>query len=107
MAAEAIERIKRAEEQTLAKIAEAMEKAKQINKAAQREGTDKRQAMLADAKRQRDEILTQANEEADKECIPLTQESQVEIEKINNPGTDKLNEAVNIVVERIVKPIDR
>lgn len=107
MAAEAIQRIKDAEDKASMKLAEALEEAKKISKAAQKKGSDKRQAILADAKRQREEIMEKARSEAEAESVPLTKESDAEINQIKNPAPKKLDEAVGKVIERIVRLVDR
>lgn len=102
MAAEAIGRIKQAEDKGGETIRNAQEAAKEILKSAQKVGGEKKQKILQEAREQYDKLIQKAQEEAETECAPLWSDGKKEMDKILNPEIQLLNRAVGKVVERIV-----
>lgn len=102
MAAETIMKIKDAEDKAADLIRDAGDRAKEIVRKAQQDGSAQKQRILDGALQMKQDILKQAEAEAEAECAPLAKEGNAEVGKIKNPDGSKLDKAVKKIVERVV-----
>ena len=49
------------------------------------------------------EIIKKAEDDGNNEAKPILDKGEIEVQKIKNISTDKKNNAINLIVERIVK----
>lgn len=103
MAAEAVYKIKEAEEKGTAIIRYANEKANEIIQNAVRDGAQRSEEIIEQAYQVKSEIIKASIKNAYESCMPMTEKSNREIAKIKNPDGKKLEIAINAVIERIVK----
>ena len=103
MALEAINYIKKAEEQAEELIQEATIKSKEIVKNAAIQAEEEYNKILKDANLRKDEILKKAEEEGNVKAAPILEKGEKDVEEIKNISDDKKNNAINLIVERIVK----
>ncbi|MBE6053716.1 MAG: ATPase [Clostridium sartagoforme] len=103
MALEAINDIKRAEEEAEKIIDEATAKSKEIIKNASILAEEEYNKTLAAANLRKNEILNKAEEEGNLEAKPILDQGERDVEEIKKISTDKKNNAINLIVERIVK----
>lgn len=103
MALEAINEIKRAEEQAEKLIQEATIKSKEIIKNAITEADDEYNKILSEANTKRTQIIAKAEEEGNTEAKPILKKGDSEVSSIKNISNEKKDNAINLIVERIVK----
>ena len=103
MALEAINEIKEAEKKADAIISDAKQNAKEIVNNATKEADIKYDEIVSDAKTKANNLLSAALEEGNSNAEPILERGEKEIEAIRNMSQDLKDNAINIVVERIVK----
>lgn len=103
MALEAINKIKNAETKAEEMILEANKKAREIVQQAGVEAETKYNEIINSAKLKAEKLLSVALEEGNNESKPILEMGERDIEKIRNMSTKIKENAINIVVERIVK----
>ena len=103
MALEAINEIKEAEKKADAIISDAKQNAKEIVNNATKEADIKYDEIVSDAKTKANNLLKAALEEGNSNAEPILKMGEKEIEAIRNMSQDLKDNAINIVVERIVK----
>ena len=103
MAVEAVLKVNEAEEKGNEVIKEAAAKAREIIQNAEAKALSERGGIIGAAGGMRDEIIRAAVEKAMKECEGMAAQSGARMEGFRNPGEQKLDGAVKIVLERIVK----
>ena len=103
MALEAINEIKEAEKKADAIISDAKQNAKEIVNNATKEADIKYDEIVSDAKTKANNLLSAALEEGNSNAEPILEMGEKEIEAIRNMSQDLKDNAINIVVERIVK----
>lgn len=103
MALEAINDIKRAEDQAEKLVQEATAKSKEIVKSASILADEEYKKILECANLRKSEILKKAEEDGNSESKPILDKGEKEVQEIKNISTDKKNNAINLIVERIVK----
>ena len=103
MALEAINEIKEAEKKAEKIISEANQDAKEIISNATKEAEIKYNDIISEAKTKANDLLSAALEEGNSNAEPLLKSVAKEIEAIHNMSQDLKDNAINIVVERIVK----
>jgi len=102
MAKEAIIKIKEAEDGASKIIRTATEKARQVIEKSLKDALKKKASIIQGAESLKKINSENAKKEAKTQCIPMSEKSRIEIEKILNPDQDKFEKAIEIVVERIV-----
>ena len=103
MALEALNEIKKAEEEANKIIQVAISSSKELVKNAVIDAENQFQKIIEIAKKEQEKILKQAEEEGAKEAEPILKKGEEEIAKIKNLSDEKKNNAINLIVERIVK----
>lgn len=103
MALEAINEIKEAEKKAEMIISEAKQNAKEIVSGATKEADIKYDEIISEAKAKANNLLNAALEEGNSNTEPILKIGEKEIEAIRNMSQDLKDNAINIVVERIVK----
>ena len=102
MAAEAVYKIKEAEETCRETLKNAAQKAKEIVAQAGKDGEEKRGQILDSARWQRQTLLQQAADKVIATCETIAVHGAEEREKILAPDSAKMESAVKLVMERIV-----
>ncbi|MDL2274200.1 hypothetical protein LJC34_06650 [Oscillospiraceae bacterium OttesenSCG-928-G22] len=102
MAAEAVYRIKEAEETAEKRQKDASAEASDIIANAKLHGESKKKSIVKDAEDRKREMIERATAAAVSAAEPVVLKGVEEREKIVNPGADKLEEAIRLIVERIV-----
>lgn len=103
LALEAIKEIKKAESKADEMIKSANVEAKDILQKANIEATDNYNKVLVEAKNKCNSIINDAIESGNKEAEPILQKGKQDAEAIYNIEDNKKNNAVKLVIERIVK----
>lgn len=103
LALEAIKEIKKAESEADEMIKSANVEAKDILQKATIEATDNYNKVLAEAKDKCNSIINDAVEAGNKEAEPILLKGKQEAQDIYNIEEDRKNNAVKLVIERIVK----
>ena len=103
MALEAINEIKEAEKKAEEVISSAKQNAKEIVNNATKEANIKYDEIVSNAKTKANNLLNAALEEGNNNAKPILKMGEKEIEAIKNMSQDLKDNAINIVVERIVK----
>lgn len=103
MALEAINEIKEAEKKADAIISEANQKAKEIVSEATKEAAVKYDEIINNAKTKASELINEALVEGNSNAAPILEAGAKDIEAIGNMSQKVKDNAINIVVERIVK----
>ena len=103
MALEAISDIKKAEDEAEKLIQDATVKSKEIIKNANVLAEEEYNKVLETANLRRFEILKKAEEDGNSEAKPILDKGEKEVQEIESISTDKKNNAINLIVERIVK----
>lgn len=102
MAAEAVLKVKQAEEQASELVRKANDEAKELIRKAEADGLSRQKAVIMEANRQKAEMIEQANLRAVQGCADLLREGESQRQQILNPEPQKFEQAVQIVIERIV-----
>lgn len=102
MAAEAVLKVKEAEEKGSELIRKSNEEAKEIIKRSGFDGEKKRKAIVNEACKTKEKIIEMAVNKAALECSELIKKGSEEKANILNPEKKKFERAVSLVVERIV-----
>lgn len=103
MAAEAVLKIKEAEEKGSERVKNASERAKEVIRTAESSAALKKNEIIGEAGKRRTEIIGAALEKAAAECGELSKIGNAEKEKILNPSSDAFGSAVEYAVEKILK----
>ena len=103
MALEAINEIKEAEKKAETIISDAKQNAKEIVSNATKEADIKYDEIVSNAKTKANNLLKAALEEGNSNAEPILKMGEKEIEAIRHMSQDLKDNAINIVVERIVK----
>ena len=103
MALEAINDIKKAEEQAEKMIQEATAKSKEIIKNANLSAEEEYNKIIESANIRKNAILNKAEEDGELEAKPILDKGEIDVQQIKNISSDKKNNAINLIVERIVK----
>ena len=103
MALEAINDIKKAEEQAEKLIQDATAKSKEIIKSANMLAEEEYNKILESANLRKSEILNKAEKDGELEAKPILDKGESDVQEIKNISSDKKNNAINLIVERIVK----
>ena len=103
MALEAINEIKEAEKKAEAIITEAKQNAKEIVSNATKEAEVEYDQIINNAKIKANDLLNAALEEVNSNSEPILKMGEKDIEAIRNMSQEVKDNAINIVVERIVK----
>ncbi len=102
MAADAVVKIKEAEEKGAEIIRLANEQAKEIIQNASKDGLQKRLEIITQANMERIKIIEAAIKSANESCKPLIDEGNKAKGRIKHPDPNALKKATDIVIERIV-----
>ena len=102
MAKEAVLQIKDAEEQAANVLREATERARAVSDSSVSGAEDMALDIMSKARAKREQILKDAEHEANKQSIPLMEACDEDTRKILNPDKGKFELAVKAVTERIV-----
>ena len=102
MAAEAILKIKDAEDQAAELIKKAQEATKNLIADAQLEGEKQYKAIVSGAREQASQLVSEAVFAAEKNAAQELLKGNEEKEKILSPAPAKLAQAVQLVIERVV-----
>lgn len=102
MAAEIISEIRKVEQEAKELIISANKNSKEIIAKATSDADSKYNQILDNAKLEVKKIMDNAILEANKDADVLYDNGQAECKLISNPSTEKFDEAVNLVIERIV-----
>jgi len=102
LAVEAVLKVNEAEKKGNDAINDAALTAREIIQNAEAEGLRKRNEIIGNAVGIKDEIIQAARVKALKECERLAVQSVTRVNEFGNPGSQKLDRAVQIIVERIV-----
>jgi V/A-type H+-transporting ATPase subunit G/H len=103
MAKEALMKIKEAEEAAAEILRLAADEASLIEKEAAEAALARKAEIIAEALRQKQTILANAESDAKVGCASVVTAGEAEIEKILDPAPDKFEQAVNTVIERILR----
>ncbi|WP_066895337.1 ATPase [Clostridium nigeriense] len=103
MALEAINDIKKAEDQAEKLVQEATIRSKEIIKNASIQAEEEYNKILECANLRKIEILKKSEEDGNLEAAPILEKGEEEVQEIKNVSDDKQNNAINLIVERIVK----
>lgn len=102
MAAEAVLKIKEAEDRGRELIRKAGEEARQIALSYERNSAEQRNTILVKAKNTKAEIIDAAVKKAGTECEELERRGDEEKKAILDPGAEKLEQTIKFITERIV-----
>lgn len=102
MAAEVINEIQRAEAKADELIKNAQSDASKITKDAEKKSLLEYKKILDDAKAQRQQIMNDAVAKAEKNTEYIFEEGRNEANNIKKISNEKVERAVNLVIERIV-----
>lgn len=102
MAAEAILKVKQAEEQASELVRRANDEAKEQIRKAEADGLARQKEIILEANQMKAEMIEQANHKAVQGCADLLSEGEAQRQRILNPDPQKLEQAVQIVIERIL-----
>lgn len=102
MAAEAVLKVKQAEEQASEIVRRASDEAKELIRKAETEGRTRQKEVIAEANRMKAEMIDRAGKAAVSGCSDLLREGEAQKQKILNPEPQRFEQAVQIVIERIV-----
>lgn len=103
LALEAIGEIKKAEAKAEELVSEATAKAKEIIRNANLEADKQYNEILEKAKAKKMKLMQDAQTEGDKEAEPILTKGEKEVQDIRNVSGAKKDNAINLVVERIVR----
>lgn len=102
MAAEAVLKVKQAEEQGNELVRKANEEAKELIRKAEADGLTRQKGIITEASRMKAEMIAAANQKAVQGCAGLLSEGEAQRQRILNPEPQRFEQAVQIVIERIV-----
>jgi V/A-type H+-transporting ATPase subunit G/H len=103
LAAEAVQKVKEAEERGKDIIREATDQARRAVAEADRSAADRRKSILAEAAKNRQDSIDAATLQAEKDCEALLEEGARDRELLLSPDPGKFDGAVKLIVERIVR----
>lgn len=103
LAIEAIKSIKECEQRGNEVIAKAQAEAKDIIKKAKMDGDNMYEEILKQAKDEKNRILSNAEEEGKNMANPIIARCEDEIKSYSNINGEKLDKAVKLIYERIVR----
>ena len=103
MAIEAIKEIRKVEMQADEMIKKSHEQSKKIISDATNEGEKRYNEIISEAKSVAQEIMNNAEEAGKKEAKIILSEGKGKCAEVSDLTSDKINDAVNLVIERIVK----
>lgn len=103
MALEAINKIQQAETTARDIIDKAVENSKQIVSEAQTKGSEEFNAIINAAMEKAKQMKADALTEGNENSKPAMAKGEEEVKKIISTSKEKINLAVNLVIERIVK----
>ena len=103
MALEAINDIKKAEDKAEILVQEAQAQSKELIKSAKIMAEQEYNNILNSANLRKNEILKKSEEDGNFEAKPILEKGEKEVEDIKNISDEKKNNAINLIVERIVK----
>ncbi|NLC65346.1 MAG: ATPase [Clostridium sp.] len=102
MAKEALESIKKAEEEAFKIIENAKEKASEVRKNSYKEADLKYKEVINSANEKAQEIYLAAKLSGEKSAKPILAKGMAERDKLKSLKDDDLTDAISIVTERIV-----
>lgn len=100
---EAIQKIKQAEEKGEEIVAKAKSEAKDLIKEVTKEAALKYENIIKEGKEEAQSLIKKAEDEGRKVAEPILEKGKSEKEAILNMNSIKLDKAVNLIYERIVK----
>lgn len=103
MALEAISKIQQSEATAKGILDKAVENSKRIISEAQIKGNEEYNAIIEDAMEKAKKMKASALNQGNEHSQPTIAKGEHEVEKIINTSKEKINLAVNLVIERIVK----
>jgi len=103
LALEAINKLKKTEAEAEELIQKAMENSKEIINSAKVEAEMKYNEIIDAANSKKIEILKKAVEEGNSITEPILKKGEEEVFEIKNISEEKRKNAINLIVERIVK----
>ncbi|WP_286173022.1 ATPase [Caproiciproducens sp. MSJ-32] len=103
MALEAISKLKRVEAEAEEIIQEAMKASKELIDSAKAEAEMTFNKIINDANSKKIEILKKAEDEGNSIAGPILKKAEEEVIDIKNISEEKRKDAINLIVERIVK----
>jgi len=103
LALEAISKLKKAEAEAEEIIQKAMNASKEIINNAKAEAETTYNKIINDANSKKIEILKKAEDEGNSIAEPLLKKGEEEVVEIKNISEEKRKDAINLIVERIVK----
>lgn len=102
MALDVILKVKEAEKKADASIKLANDKSKEILKKAQTDANDTYNSMIIDSKEKESDIITENIQNANCKAKDIFKNGEKEVQEILNISNEKKQNAVKLVVERIV-----
>ena len=103
MALEAINDIKKAEEKAEKLIQEATSEAREILKNANKLAEEEYNKIIESANLRKNEILKNSELDGNSEANPILSKGETEVQEIKSISSEKKDNAINLIVERIVK----
>jgi len=103
MAKEALDAVKEAEDIARDIMAESVQKARDIRRNAEGEAERKFKEILSDASKEADLLKAKAKAEGDGIARPILEKGKQEASRLESLESKNLGDAVNIIIERIVK----
>ena len=102
LAAEAVLRLKEAENDGSELIRQSSDEAREIVRKAEIDCAAKKKAIIAEAEKMKTAIIEATGKKAEAECSELVKAGRSEKERILNPDTAKLEAAVKMVTDKIL-----
>lgn len=103
MAREAIEQVKKAEDEGRKIIEQARDSAKTTVQDAEVYSKERYRQIISDSRIEAENLMATSKKEAQGKAEPLIQKGKEEADSIRNLENSKIEAAVKIVIERIVK----
>lgn len=94
--------IREAEERSISIVEEAKQEAGRQVELKRKEEENRQQEIMKEAQLQKQQIMSKAREKAETQCLSLEAENQLVLQKYENPPESKVEEAIKLVVERVL-----
>lgn len=103
MAKEALDAVKEAEDKARELMAEAGKRSRDIRREAENQAETKFKQILQDASKESDLLKEKAKAEGESIAKPILEKGEQEASRLESLESKDLGDAVNIIIERIVK----
>jgi len=103
MAKEALDAVKEAEDKAREIMAEALKRSRDIRGEAENQAEKKFKEILLEATKEADLIKEKAKAEGEEIAQPILDKGKLEASRLESLESKDLGDAVNIIIERIVK----